>query len=73
MLDRLSRPLSHVPRAAGKSLWTIICSAAVSNMLKICVRDEESGGLPTDPELRAGARLFEQLLMTVYDKKNKSS
>lgn len=58
MLARLSRPLSHVSKAAWKSLWTIICSAAVSNMLSICVKEEEvSGGLQG-----AGARLVE--LMT---------
>lgn len=64
MLERFSRPLSHVSRAAWKSLWTIICSAAESNMLNICVEEEVSGGLQTEPKLRAGAWLVEQLLMT---------
>lgn len=69
MLARLSRPLSHVSKAAWKSLWTIICSAAVSNMLNICVKEDESGGLQTEPKLWAGARLVE-LLMTVEFKTN---
>lgn len=47
----------HVSNAAGKSLWTIICSAAVSNMLNT---EEVSGGLQS----LAGGRLAEQLLMS---------
>lgn len=70
MLARLSRPLSHVSKVAWKSLWTIICSAAVSNMLNICVKEDVSGGLQSEPRLRAGARLVE--LMTAEFKINTS-
>ncbi len=62
MWVRLSRPLPHVSKAAWKSLWTIICSAAVSNMLSMCVKEEVSGGLQG-----AGARLVEQLLMIDFN------
>ncbi|TNN63170.1 hypothetical protein EYF80_026634 [Liparis tanakae] len=38
----------------------------VSNMLNICVKEEVvCSGLQTGPKLRAGARLFEQWLMTI--------
>lgn len=57
---RLSRPLSQASKAARKSLWIIICSAAASNMLDSCVTE----GLQVDPSrLRAAGRLLEQLLM----------
>lgn len=65
VLTRLSSPLLHVPNAAWKSVSTIICSAAVSNMLNIFVNDDVSGGMHTEPKLCAGPALAEQLLIDV--------
>lgn len=65
MLVRLSSPLLHVSNAAWKSVWTIICSAAVSSMLYICVNGEVSGGMHTEHKLCAGAALDEMLLINV--------
>lgn len=58
MQARLSRPLSHVSKAAWKSLRTIICSAAVSNMLNSRVAEGASGGLQVGPRQRAAAMLL---------------
>lgn len=70
MQARLSRPLSHVSKAAWKSLWTVICSAAVSNMLNSRVAQGASGGLQVGPRQRAAAMLAEQLLIS-HRHKNK--
>lgn len=64
MQARLSRPLSQMSKAAWKSLWTIICSAAVSNMLNSRVAEGASGGLQVGRRQRAAAMLLGQPLIS---------
>lgn len=71
MQARLSRPLSHVSKAAWKSLRTVICSAAVSNMPSSRVAEGAGGGLQLGPRRRAAAMLVGQQLVSHRHTKNK--